>query len=606
MLSSLLFVSLAVAAPPRGKDPDVAFDQVTLGDAHGCGVDAAGEAWCWGRNDRGQLGDGTFNDSAYPRPVQGLTDVVAITAGSAHTCAIRRDRSLWCWGDNQVGELGAGDLEVHTTPLQVVDLGPVRTIALGDTHTCAVTTDNTLSCWGNNLYRQLGLDGLRTAPRPLPIPGLPPIVDVAAGYAHTCALRDDGPPLCWGDDSKGQIGRDVPGNGEPLPPMPVEYEFPPDARAIEARGNQTCVLHAAGVICWGAAPTDDAPKPTPHVVVDKRGLVALSMGWGHGCAMSGGGEVTCWGDDRFGQLGALRSNGQVVVGSYGIRDARGVAAGNGESCAARGPKARTVCWGGYSKEELDAAKQEKVEVEATPPARHLVLPPGVKLLVSMEEVLAFDGARPRVVIHTPDNTTCANTRLDVVVEEKGKRVTLKIGEPYLPGGDCINSPAPAVATYDFDPTIIGRRDLVIRYKKLEDFYQVYIHADKLEIIPLQETFALWEGSKAIWRVPPGSLAFSCTDHREVPMCERRVRDGFPTCQDLLANPLLGDAPQLDRRDYSNAWFMSDPESRRISPDEGWDTYKKMVESDWRDASGCTDVRVKTWKGEVWTNTAPTK
>lgn len=604
MLSSLLFVSLAVAAPPRGKDADVAFDQVALGDAHACGVNTKGEVWCWGKNDRGQLGDGTFNHSAYPRRTGELTDVVAVTAGAFHTCAVRRDRSLWCWGDNQVGELGAGDLEVHTTPIQVVDLGPVRTVALGDTHSCAVTTDNTLSCWGNNLYRQLGMDGLRTAPRPLPIPGLPPIQDVAAGYAHTCALRDDGPPLCWGDDNKGQLGRAAPGNGEPMPPMPVEYAFPPDARAIEARGDQTCVLHAAGVICWGPSPLDTEPKPTPHVVTDKRGLVALSMGWGHGCAMSGGGEVTCWGDDRFGQLGAIKSSGGLVIGAYGVRDAKGISAGNGESCAARGPNARTVCWGGYTQEELDAAKQEAVEIEATPPARRVVLPPGVQLLVSMEEVLAFDGARPRVVIRTPENTPCANTRLDTIVEAKGKRVTLKIGEPYLPGGDCINSPGPAVTTYDFDPGIIGRRDLIVRYKKVEDFYQVYLHADKLEIIPLQETFALWEGPKAIWRVPPGSMAFSCTDHREVPMCERRARDGFPTCQDLLANDRLIDAPQLARKDYSNAWFMSDPEAVRISPDEDWDAYRHMIEDDWRDASGCTDVRVKTWNGGVWSNAAP--
>lgn len=590
------------AAPPRGQTTDVAFEDVVLGELHGCGRTAAGGVACWGANDRGQLGIGTFEDSAFPRKVPGLTDIVGIYAGSFHTCALQRDRSLWCWGDNQTGQLGAGDLEVHQSPVRVSDLSPVRSVALGAAHTCVVTTDNGVSCWGNNLYRQLGLDGLRTAPRPLPIPGLPPAADVAAGYAHTCMLRDAEPPLCWGDANKGQLGRLPPANGAPLPPLPVEFELPPDLRAIQARGDETCVLHAAGVTCWGASPLDTEPQPTPRVVVDQRGLVALSVGWGHGCAMTGGGSATCWGDNRFGQLGSMSlSPTGPVFGAYGLLDARAVAAGNGESCAARGASARSVCWGGYSKEEVSAAAQEFADYDAPAPERRLQLPPGVKLLLSMEEVVTAAGPVPRVSVRTPTLFPCANTKLDMVPEVKKNRVTLTVGDIFLPGGDCIASPAAAFATYDFDPEIIGRRDILLRYERLEDFFQVYLRMDRVEVIPLQETYSLWDGPKAMWRVPPGSLAFSCTDHREAAMCERRARDGFPTCADLLADRHIREAPQLDKKVYTNGWFMADPEAVRISPDEDWPAYRTMVEEAWKDPSGCTDVRVKTWKGEVWTN-----
>ena len=76
-------------------------------------------------------------------------------AGLYHTCAIKQDGSLWCWGLNNYGQLGDGTWTDKNTPVQIMSSG-VSSVALGDFHTCAVKTDGSLWCWGDNWTGQLG------------------------------------------------------------------------------------------------------------------------------------------------------------------------------------------------------------------------------------------------------------------------------------------------------------------------------------------------------------------------------------------------------------------------------------------------------------------
>ncbi|MCB9666255.1 MAG: hypothetical protein H6732_19250 [Alphaproteobacteria bacterium] len=605
MLLALLLALSADAAPPKGMSADVTFTQVTLGESHGCGRTPRGLVRCWGRNDRGQLGTGTFDDSRFSQPVEGLVDIVALAAGSFHTCAVTRDRKLWCWGDNQTGQLGAGTLSAEPVPVHVADIGPVLSVAAGASHTCAVTTDKGVSCWGNNLYGQLGQKGLRSSPRPIPVAGVPPMTDIAAGYGHTCAI---GPteqiPWCWGDGTYGQLGRALPEKSDPQGAAPIEGVFPEALRLIDARGYETCVLHGAGVQCWGAPPTDLRPQPAVRTAVDQRNLLDLSVGWGHACALETGGSVVCWGDDRFGQLGKRDRTRPVVFGAYGVHEGTSVAAGNGESCAARGSDLRTVCWGTWTSEERAAAAAEKADLPIVRKPRRPELPPGTELMLSTDEILSHEGARIRVDIETVQVHTCANTKLDATIEEKGKRVIVKLGEPFLPGGDCMNAPAPAHAYVPLPSDAIGRRDLIVRYHRMEDFFQIFLRMNKVEIIPLAESKTYWVGDKTQWRVPPGSLAISCTDHLEDPLCERRARDGLTQCLEVLQSDRITKAPLPEKLPESSSWFTSDPDATVISPDEGHEAYRTWFEEGLRDGSQCLDIRVRTWRGETWRNIDP--
>jgi alpha-tubulin suppressor-like RCC1 family protein len=69
---------------------------------------AGGDVRCWGWNESGQLGDGTFADRITPTRVAGLSGVRDLAAGQSHTCALLQEGSARCWGANAAGQLADG------------------------------------------------------------------------------------------------------------------------------------------------------------------------------------------------------------------------------------------------------------------------------------------------------------------------------------------------------------------------------------------------------------------------------------------------------------------------------------------------------------------
>lgn len=94
---------------------------------HVCALDTPGQVWCWGTSDWpangiGQLGDGTTNERLAPAPVIMLGNVASLSAGGAHTCALTRDATIYCWGANNRGQLGLGRFSnSESTPQRVPD-----------------------------------------------------------------------------------------------------------------------------------------------------------------------------------------------------------------------------------------------------------------------------------------------------------------------------------------------------------------------------------------------------------------------------------------------------------------------------------------------------
>lgn len=94
---------------------------IEAGTAHACALAQAGHLFCWGDNSSGSLGIGSSTGQVHePEEVRGIDEVTDISLGYLHTCAIRAGREVWCWGRNDQGQLGDGTLENRDVPVRVL------------------------------------------------------------------------------------------------------------------------------------------------------------------------------------------------------------------------------------------------------------------------------------------------------------------------------------------------------------------------------------------------------------------------------------------------------------------------------------------------------
>jgi alpha-tubulin suppressor-like RCC1 family protein len=289
---------------------------MTGGGLHTCALTSSGGIKCWGLNYDGQLGDGTYTDSNVPSDVVGLgggTSVVS--AGWNHTCTLIGSGEVKCWGNNEFGQLGNGTNNKSNTPVDVVGLGSeISTLTGGGVHTCVLTSSGGIKCWGENEYGQLG-DGTNTdSNTPVEVIGLDSgATAVATGIHHTCALTSNGGVKCWGWNTSGQIG-DGTNINRNIPTNVIGLES--GIAAVSAGGDHTCALTSSGEVkCWGGnydGQLGDGTNIRKYIPVDVVGLgdgvVMVTTGHSHTCAMTSSGEVKCWGQNTYGQLGNGTNN----------------------------------------------------------------------------------------------------------------------------------------------------------------------------------------------------------------------------------------------------------------------------------------------------------
>jgi len=222
---------------------------IAAGNYHSLALKSDGTVWAWGQNNYGQLGDGTMNNERRtPVQVSNLTDVVAIAAGDNHSLALKSDGTVWAWGRNDFGQLGDGTSSNRSTPVQVSNLTGVVAIAAGYYHSLALKSNGTVLAWGDNDYGQLG-DGTNSDRRtPVQVSYLTEAVAIAAGYYHSLALKSDGTVRAWGRNYNGQLGDGTYSNRS----IPVQVSDLTDVVAIATRDDHSLALKSDGTVwAWG-------------------------------------------------------------------------------------------------------------------------------------------------------------------------------------------------------------------------------------------------------------------------------------------------------------------------------------------------------------------
>jgi alpha-tubulin suppressor-like RCC1 family protein len=274
----------ARAESVRAGAAPLVFAKVAAGGKHACAATAAGEVYCWGANDAGELGDGTHAPHAAPIRA-GAFEAADLALGDRHSCALTAAGDVFCWGGSEVGQLGG--VEAGKPVLR-----GVTSIAAGGDATCAVERARTVSCWG-------ALPGRGVLPVTR-IDGLADVVHVALSSTHVCAVRAWGGVACWGKDEEGELGD--------------------------------------GAFTERAAPVDVQGLIVP--------AISVAVGRGHSCALLRNATVYCWGANGSGQLAdgsnAHRSSAALVNGLFETQDL----AAAGDATCARFTDGSDRCWGG--------------------------------------------------------------------------------------------------------------------------------------------------------------------------------------------------------------------------------------------------------------------
>ncbi|KAG1659452.1 hypothetical protein FOA52_007922 [Chlamydomonas sp. UWO 241] len=306
---------------------------------HCIAADIDGRLFTWGRNEKGQLGQGDLLNRNIPRLVESMAGKVVVggAGGKNHTVVITKDGESWSFGSNQAGQLGMGSIKKGGKGFEDLQLTAVKALVAGAT---AVAAGADFTVWiaggsalaaGNPQYGQLGSGSdhaynqkdssismaYESQPTPKIVKGVlaTKIVSrIACGPNHTIAVDTEGSCYSWGNGGYGRLGHRVQ-KDEVVPTKIEDFKgrISVPANAIIAAGGTSSFSTTAPtgqVYSWGKLKVNGDNQMYPQVFMDLAGWNVRSLACGPGHFVVAADEsVITWGHATNGEL-AYGPNGK--------------------------------------------------------------------------------------------------------------------------------------------------------------------------------------------------------------------------------------------------------------------------------------------------------
>ncbi len=279
------------------------FKSISVGAGHVCGTDRRGKAYCIGDNESGQLGKGTIRECCYPedyesaQPVRGELTFLSVSAGRGHTCGVSTDGSAYCWGAGGKGQIGNGSRNDSPVPVKVSGDLSFSSVSAGWLYTCGVTTDSSLYCWGMGFNSMVPVRGEEVLK----------FKSISAGMHHLCGVTIKGGAYCAGSNEYGQLGNSSDRQqSEEFVPVLGGLIF---KSVSTSEGGFTCGLTITRAsYCWGKNEEgqlgDGSKRNSNRPVAVSGGLKFTSVSTGiiHACGVTTEDSLYCWGSNRMGAM----------------------------------------------------------------------------------------------------------------------------------------------------------------------------------------------------------------------------------------------------------------------------------------------------------------
>lgn len=358
---------------------------ITSGHTVNCGIRDDNTGYCWGWQGYGSRGDGIGGDTNRPNIIQTAgvsgTGWTHIDTGNAITCGVRDDNSGYCWGENEMGELGIGSYGTNYSAPQAVP-GDWHAFSVDGEFSCAIRANKTLTCFGDGNGPFGGTLSLGSSTFKIYSTSTVPIddsatsgstwIDISNHDFATCGIRDDGTGWCWGSEARNNLAR----GGSNINTSTRSFHIP---TAIDLTGvsgsawtqmdgghDEGCGIRDDGTAwCWGWNYSGSTGcsgctlyhRPLAVTTTGVTGTIwtSITLSVSTACGIRDDGTGYCWGEGSDGQIGNGASadvNAPAPISTAGVTGTAwtSILSGGHAVCGVRNDGSG-YCWGdsAYSK-----------------------------------------------------------------------------------------------------------------------------------------------------------------------------------------------------------------------------------------------------------------